>query len=67
MKIKYNKKTDSVYFHFNSSQYSHSKKITDGVIVDISKSGKPMGIEILDATGVIKNFDPKKLNLHPAV
>ena len=67
MKIKYNKKTDSVYFHFNSSQYSHSKKITDGVMVDISKSGKPMGIEVLDATSVIKNFDPKKLTLRAAI
>ncbi|MDP1743794.1 MAG: DUF2283 domain-containing protein [Candidatus Amesbacteria bacterium] len=61
MKIKYDKTTDSVYFHFNSSPYSHSKKITDGVVVDISKTGKPMGIEILDATKVIKGFNPAKI------
>ncbi len=61
MKIKYDRKTDSLYFHFGSSAYSHSKKVTDGVMVDISKSGKPIGIEILDATSVIKDFKPAKL------
>lgn len=67
MKIKYDKKTDSVYFHFNSSQYSHSKKIADGIVVDISKSGKPMGIEVLDATNVIKDFNPRKVTIDPAI
>ncbi len=67
MKIKYDKKTDSVYFHFNSSSYSHSKKVADGVMLDISKSGKPMGIEILDATSIIKDFNPTKLPTRLAI
>lgn len=35
-----------------------SKKITDSILVDTDKKGNVIGIEILDASETIDQFDP---------
>jgi uncharacterized protein YuzE len=35
---------------FQSGKYDISKEIAEGIIIDYTKSGKVMGIEILDAS-----------------
>lgn len=61
MKVKYDKKIDAIYFEFAKGTYSHSRKISDSVLVDEDKKGKILGVEILDATKNIEAFDPKKV------
>lgn len=53
MKIKYDKKTDSVYIEMSEGKYEVSRKVSESVLVDEDKKGKVLGIEILDAK---KNF-----------
>jgi uncharacterized protein YuzE len=60
MKIKYDKKTDSAYITLKKGTYSHSKKITEKVIVDVDKKGAAIGIEILEASKTISDFKPQK-------
>lgn len=62
MNIQYDKSTDSVYITLKKGAYSHSKKVTDGLMVDVTKTGQVMGIEILAAKNAISHFDPIKLN-----
>lgn len=63
MKMKYDSKVDAVYIEFAKGTYSSSRKISDSVVVDEDKSGKVLGIEILDATENIPAFDPKKISI----
>lgn len=63
MKLQYDKKTNTVYLELAKGAYEISRKITNDIVVDEDKSGKILGIEILDATENIKEFDPKKLTL----
>ena len=51
MKIKYDKKVDAMYIKLNENEPYHStKKVTDDVLVDYSKKGKVIGVEVLDAS-----------------
>jgi len=51
MKITYDKSVDAMYIKLNEkSAYQSSKKITDDVLVDYSKDGKVVGVEILAAS-----------------
>lgn len=51
MKITYDKATDAVYIRFNNTTSYHiTKKVTDDVLVDYSKSGKVLGLEVLSAS-----------------
>lgn len=60
MKIKYDKTVDAMYIPLKRGKYSHSKKVTDDVVVDVSKSGNVIGIEILDASKTISGFQPEE-------
>lgn len=51
MQIKYDKKIDAMYIKLNEKEPYHiSKKVTDNVLVDYSKDGKVVGVEVLAAS-----------------
>ena len=50
MKFSYDKDVDILDIRLNKEPYGVSKELSDGVIVDYSKSGKIISIEILDAS-----------------
>lgn len=51
MKITYDKSVDAMYIKLNEKlSYSSSRKISDDVLVDYSKNGKIIGVEILTAS-----------------
>ncbi len=53
--IKYWKDIDVLNIEVKRGNYEYSQEVSDGVILDISKDGDIMAIEILDAT---KKMDP---------
>ncbi|MDP2638154.1 MAG: DUF2283 domain-containing protein [Candidatus Levybacteria bacterium] len=61
--MKYDKKTDAAYIELAKGKYSKTRKVSDVVLVDEDKTGKVLGIEILDATKNISAFDPHKTNI----
>ena len=63
MKISYDKKIDAMYIRLKSGQYDHTKKITDSILVDISKAGQIMGLEILDASKNVGNIKSEKIQI----
>lgn len=48
MKITYDKKADAANIVFQKGKYNVSEEIGEGVIVDYTKNGKIISIEILD-------------------
>ena len=51
MKITYDKKVDAMYIKLNEKESYHvTKKVTDDVLVDYSKDGKVVGVEVLAAS-----------------
>lgn len=63
MKMKYDKKVDAVYIELAKGKYNKTRKVSDVVLVDEDAKGKPLGIEILDATKNISAFDPHKTSI----
>lgn len=51
MKITYDEKTDAMYIKLNEKAVYHkTRKVTDDVLVDYTKDGKVVGVEVLDAS-----------------
>ena len=51
MKITYDKSVDAMYIKLNEKlKYKTSKKISDDVLIDYSKDGEVIGIEVLTAS-----------------
>lgn len=63
MKVKYDPKIDALYIDLSNGKYDSTKKITDSILVDMAKSGKILGIEILDASENISHFDPEDISI----
>lgn len=61
MNITYDKLTDILSIDLAKGRYEVSRKITDGIIVDVTKQGKVLGIEILDASETIQSFNPVRI------
>jgi uncharacterized protein YuzE len=66
MNIKYDKKMDALHITLKKGAYYVSKKITDSILVDTDKEGNAIGIEILDASETVDEFDPQKI-IQPTV
>ncbi len=67
MKIIYDSETDILNIIFREDQISESDEIKEGIIVDYSKEGKIVSIEILDASehitepqGIFYELKPKE-------
>jgi uncharacterized protein YuzE len=59
MKVRYDKTVDAMYIYAEEGNAEYSEEIEEGVIIDISKEGKVIGMEILDAS---EKFSPKSLS-----
>lgn len=50
MKITYDPEADAMNIKFQSGKYDISKEIAEGIIIDYTKDGRVISIEILDAS-----------------
>ena len=50
MKVRYDKEVDAMYVYAEEGQSEYSEEIGEGIIIDVSKEGKIIGMEILDAS-----------------
>ena len=58
MKVRFDKKADALYIRFSDEKYFQSDEVRGGLIVDLDKKGKIIGLEVLDAS---KNLTKKAL------
>ncbi len=50
MKITYDPEADAMNIQFQKGKYEISKEIAEGIIIDYTKEGKVLSIEILDVS-----------------
>ena len=50
MRITYDSKADAMNIKFQEGKYEISKEVAEGIIIDYTKKGKVMRIEILDVS-----------------
>ena len=62
MKITYDKEADALYLYFQEGAFSRTKEVSEGIILDMGKKNKILGIEILDASKRIKTKNMNYLN-----
>ena len=50
MKFSYDKKIDALYIRFNKDRIVESDQLAENIIIDYDKSGRIIGLEVLDAS-----------------
>ena len=50
MRITYDSRADAMNIKFQEGKYDISKEVAEGIIIDYTKSGKVIKIEILDVS-----------------
>jgi len=50
MIISFDKKADALYIQFQEGTAARTRKIQDGIMVDIDDTGRLFGIEVLDVS-----------------
>lgn len=63
MNMRYDPKVDAMYIEFSKGKYSKTRKVSDTILVDEDTNGKVLGIEILDASKNIPDFDRDNLKV----
>ncbi|OGI91885.1 hypothetical protein A3A09_00410 [Candidatus Nomurabacteria bacterium RIFCSPLOWO2_01_FULL_42_20] len=63
MKITYDKIADAMYIYLNKAKVAKTIKMADKLLVDLDRSGKVLGIEVLDASSQIKQKKPAELRI----
>lgn len=63
MKISYDKTVDAMYIKLKKGHFSHTKKVTDDVLVNVSKTGEVLGLEVLEASRILGKKTPKDLTI----
>ncbi len=63
MRIAYDPRADAMNIRFQEGHYEISKEIADGIIIDYTKDGKVISIEILDASKRIPIEDIKDITI----
>ncbi len=53
MKISYDPKADALYIKFQEGTVARTRKIEDGMLVDMDQNGRLFGIEIIGMKGCI--------------
>lgn len=66
MKITYSPDADVLTIQLHDGRPEDSRDIAEGVIVHLSKTGKPLEIEVLDASKVVQ-MDEVHVSLHTFV
>jgi uncharacterized protein YuzE len=50
VQVEYDKKADALYIWVRKAKYDISEELAENVIIDLDKSGRIIGIEVLDAS-----------------
>jgi len=59
MRIKVDLESDALYLRLSEESIEESQEVSPGVVIDFSKTGKVVGVEII---GLKERFSPEELS-----
>ncbi len=57
LKVMYDESVNVVFIQLREGDYSESDEVAQGIIVDFDQQGRPMAIEILNASSLLGQVD----------
>ena len=64
MQIDYDRQADALYIYLQPNKYvTKSKEVGEGLVLDLDKNGKAIGLEILDVSKKYKKTDISKFSI----
>jgi len=63
MNISYDKEADCLYIQFQQGKVNKTKKIEEGILVDLDKEGRIYGIEIVGVSERMSITSLSKINI----
>ncbi len=57
MKVTYDESVDILTIRLRDGEYDESDEVVEGMIVDFDMAGKPMAIELLNASALLGQID----------
>ena len=62
MKVNFDEKTDILRIKFQEGDYEISKEVDEDIVIDMTKDGKIMAIEIIDVSEKMPNQNFKDIS-----
>lgn len=53
IQVSYDPRADAIYIRLRQATVDESDEVSKGVVVDYDRKGKPVGIEVLDASRLL--------------
>ncbi|MBI2355906.1 MAG: DUF2283 domain-containing protein [Candidatus Doudnabacteria bacterium] len=66
MQLEYDKEADALYIYFQKKQVYRSKELSPGIILDLDKQGRPIGLEVLDVSEKVPQPELTTLSIKKA-
>ena len=66
LEVSYDPKADALYIRLRHAKIDESDELGHGVIMDYDHKGRPVGIEVLDASKMIGGRPHLQVDLTPA-
>ena len=66
MKISYDPKADALYIKFQEGTANRTRKVEEGMLVDMDENGRLYGIEIIGMRRMNTNMSARKSPMVPA-
>jgi uncharacterized protein YuzE len=63
MKISYDPKADALYIQFQEGTFGKTKKVEEGILIDLDNSGKIFGIKIIGLSERMSIKDLERISL----
>ncbi len=57
LKVTFDESVNILYIQLREGDYAESDEVAEGIIVDFDKQGKPLAIEILNASSLLGQVD----------
>ena len=65
IEVSYDPKADALYIRLRHAKIDESDEVSAGMIVDYDSHGKPIGVEVLDASRVLGGPPHLQIDLAP--
>ena len=61
--ITYDKVADAMYVYLRNAKVARTKVLSEHILIDVDSKNIPIGVEILDASRILKNKTDKARNI----